>query len=92
MNITSLKPMKGLALVELKKPAEEVSGLIIPVKYKVKESGGRVIAVHPDLDVKIGEEIIFSDLKDSDIFEQDGNEYCLVREQSIIAVVEGGLE
>jgi len=74
-------------------------GLFIPDSAKEKPQEGQVVAVGNGkkteegkiiaLDVKVGDRILFGKYSGSDI-KLDGEEYMIMREDEILAVLEGG--
>ena len=74
-------------------------GIIIPDSAKEKPQKGEVVAVgkgkHADdgklipLDVQAGDHILFGKYSGSDI-KLDGTEYLIMREDEVLAVLEGG--
>jgi chaperonin GroES len=76
---------------------QKVGGIIIPDSAKEKPQQGKVVAVgagKPDkdgkkmpLDVKAGDTILFGKYSGQEI-KLDGNEYLIMREDEVLAVVE----
>ena len=74
-------------------------GLFIPDSAKEKPQEGQVVAVGNGkktedgkviaLDVKVGDRILFGKYSGSDI-KLDGEEYMIMREDEVLAVLEGG--
>lgn len=74
-------------------------GLFIPDSAKEKPQEGQVVAVGNGkktedgktipLDVKVGDRILFGKYSGSDI-KLDGEEYMIMREDEILAILEGG--
>jgi chaperonin GroES len=79
--------------------ATTAGGLFIPDSAKEKPQEGQVVAVGNGkkteegktipLDVKAGDRILFGKYSGSDI-KLDGQEYLIMREDEVLAVLEGG--
>ena len=93
----TVKPLSDRVLV-LPNPAETTtaSGLIIPDSAKEKPAAGKVIAVGPGgivdgkevvMQVKVGQKVIYSKYAGTEV-KLDGQEYIIVRQNDILAVVE----
>jgi chaperonin GroES len=77
---------------------QKVGGIIIPDSAKEKPQQGKVIAVgagKPDkdgkriaLDVKAGDTILFGKYSGQEV-KVDGDDYLIMREDEVLAVVEG---
>ena len=95
---TNLRPLHDRILVErIEEGEQKVGGIIIPDSAKEKPQQGKVVAVgagKPDkdgkkmpLDVKAGDTILFGKYSGQEI-KIDGNEYLIMREDEVLAVVE----
>jgi chaperonin GroES len=95
---TKLRPLHDRILVErIEEGEQKVGGIIIPDSAKEKPQQGKVVAVgagKPDkdgkkvaLDVKAGDTILFGKYSGQEI-KLDGNEYLIMREDEVLAVVE----
>jgi chaperonin GroES len=94
----SLRPLHDRILVERIEEDEEqkIGGIIIPDSAKEKPQQGKVIAVGAGkadkdgkripLDVKDGDTILFGKYSGQEI-KLDGNEYLIMREDEVLAVV-----
>ena len=93
----ALRPLHDRILVERIEEAEQkVGGIIIPDSAKEKPQQGKVIAVGAGkadkdgkripLDVKDGDTILFGKYSGQEI-KVDGNEYLIMREDEVLAVV-----
>ncbi|MGQ0732945.1 MAG: co-chaperone GroES [Acidobacteriota bacterium] len=93
----ALRPLHDRILVERLEEAEQkVGGIIIPDSAKEKPQQGKVIAVGAGksdkdgkripLDVKDGDTILFGKYSGQEI-KVDGNEYLIMREDEVLAVV-----
>ena len=79
--------------------ATTAGGLFIPDSAKEKPQEGQVVAVGNGkkteegktiaLDVKVGDRILFGKYSGSDI-KLDGEEYMIMREDEVLAILEGG--
>ncbi|MEZ5420227.1 MAG: co-chaperone GroES [Vicinamibacterales bacterium] len=95
---TKLRPLHDRILVErIEEGEQKVGGIIIPDSAKEKPQQGKVVAVgagKPDkdgkkvaLDVKAGDTILFGKYSGQEI-KIDGNEYLIMREDEVLAVLE----
>ena len=98
-----IRPLQDRVLV--KRLEEEVEktkgGIIIPDTAKEKPQQGKVIAVGKGkvndegkvlpLDVKVGDTILFGKYSGQEI-KLDGEEYLIMREDEVLAVLENGAE
>ena len=92
-----LKPLGDRIVIELIE-VEEVSafGIVLPDSAKEKPQEGKVVAVgtgrvlengtRVELDVKEGDKIIFSKYAGTEV-KYEGNEFLIVRENDILAIV-----
>ncbi len=95
----SLRPLHDRILVERLDEDESKSsgGIIIPDSAKEKPQQGKVIAVGNGkkkddgtvvaLDVKAGDRILFGKYSGNDV-KVDDNEYLIMREDEVLAVIE----
>ena len=94
-----LKPLGDRVIVEVLDEEETTfSGIVLPDTAKEKPQRGKVLAVGPGkyedgklvpLDVKKGDRILIGKYSGSEI-KIDGEEYVILREDEILAVVEAG--
>jgi len=93
-----LKPLGDRVVIELVETEEKTaSGIVLPDSAKEKPQEGRIVAVGSGrvldngervaLDVAEGDRIIFSKYAGTEVKYQ-GNEYLILRESDILAVVE----
>ena len=94
----SVRPLHDRIIVErLEEEEQRVGGIIIPDSAKEKPQQGKVIAVGKGriekdgkvtpLDVKAGDKVLFGKYAGQEI-KIDGNEYLIMREDEVLAVVE----
>ncbi|AEM78116.1 chaperonin GroES [Thermoanaerobacter thermohydrosulfuricus] len=92
-----LKPLGDRVVVKVIQ-AEEVTkgGVILPGTAKEKPQQGEVVAVGTgeyidgkkvELEVKVGDRVIFSKYAGTEV-KLDGEEYLLLRESDILAIIE----
>ena len=92
-----LKPLGDRIVIELVETEEKTaSGIVLPDSAKEKPQEGRVVAVGTGrvldngervaLEVAVGERIIFSKYSGTEVKYQ-GQEYLILRENDILAVV-----
>ena len=95
-----IRPLSDRVVVKrLDQEEKTKGGIIIPDSAKEKPQKGEVVAVgkgkHADdgklipLDVQAGDQILFGKYSGSDI-KLDGTEYLIMREDEVLAVLEGG--
>jgi chaperonin GroES len=93
----ALRPLHDRILVErIEEGEQKVGGIIIPDSAKEKPQQGKVIAVGAGkadkdgkripLDVQQGDTILFGKYSGQEI-KVDGNEYLIMREDEVLAVV-----
>lgn len=93
-----LKPLGNRVLLEVIKEEEKtVRGLVLPESAKEKPQTAKVVAVgsgkvledgkRADMDVAVGDKVIFEKYAGSEV-KYEGNEYLVVKDSDIIAVVE----
>jgi len=96
----ALRPLHDRILVQrIEEEEQKVGGIIIPDSAKEKPQQGKVIAVgagKPDkdgkkiaLDVKQGDTILFGKYSGQEV-RVDGEDYLIMREDEVLAVIEGG--
>ena len=91
-----LKPLGDRVIVEvLEEEKSTVSGIVLPDTAKEKPQRGKVMAVGPGryedgklvpLDVKKGDDVVFSKYGGTEVKVSDG-EYLILRESDILAKV-----
>ena len=96
----ALRPLHDRILVQRTEEEEQkVGGIIIPDSAKEKPQQGKVIAVGAGkadkdgkripLDVKEGDTILFGKYSGQEV-RVDGEDYLIMREDEVLAVIEGG--
>jgi len=92
-----IKPLGDRVIIELVEQEEKTAGgIVLPESAKEKPQEGKVIAVGSGkvtdngekvaVEVSEGDNIIFSKFAGTD-FKYEGNEYLIVRENDILAIV-----
>jgi len=95
----NVRPLHDRIIVQrIEEGEQKVGGIIIPDTAKEKPQQGKVIAVglgkakddgkRIALDVKQGDTILFGKYSGQEI-KIDGNEYLIMREDEVLAVIEG---
>jgi len=95
-----IRPLHDRIVVKRLEQQEAMQGgLYIPDSAKEKPQEGEVVAVGNGkkndegkslpMDVKVGDRILFGKYSGSDI-KLDGEEYMIMREDEVLAVLEGG--
>lgn len=92
-----IKPLGDRVVIKIVEREEKTaSGIVLPDTAKEKPQEGEVIAVGPgqyedgkrvELDVKVGDRVIFSKYAGSEV-KYDNVEYLILRESDILAVIE----
>ncbi|WP_042141884.1 co-chaperone GroES [Paucisalibacillus sp. EB02] len=93
-----IKPLGDRVVIELVEQEEKTaSGIVLPDSAKEKPQEGRIVAVGTGrvtdsgervaLEVSEGDRIIFSKFAGTEV-KYDGQEYLILRESDILAVVE----
>ena len=92
-----LRPLGDRIIIELVEVEEKTAfGIVLPDSAKEKPQTGKVVAVgtgrvldngtRVELDVKEGDEIIFSKFAGTEV-KYDGTEYLILRESDVLAVI-----
>ena len=95
----NVRPLRDRVVVKrLEEQEQKIGGIIIPDTAKEKPQQGKVVAVGSGrvtdegkvipLDVKVGDTILFGKYSGTEI-KLEGTEYLIVREEEILAIVEG---
>src|SRR5262245_58093854 len=96
----NVRPLHDRIIVQrLEEGEQKIGGIIIPDSAKEKPQQGKVIAAgngkakddgkRIPLDVKAGDLILFGKYSGQEI-KLDGDEYLIMREDEVLAVLEGG--
>jgi chaperonin GroES len=96
----ALRPLHDRILVQrIEEEEQQVGGIIIPDSAKEKPQQGKVVAVgngkadkdgkRVTLDVKEGDTILFGKYSGQEV-RVDGEDYLIMREDEVLAVIEGG--
>jgi chaperonin GroES len=96
----NVRPLHDRIIVQrIEEGEQKIGGIIIPDSAKEKPQQGKVIAVgngkvnedgkRNPLDVKAGDTILFGKYSGQEI-KIDGEEYLIMREDEVLAVIEGG--
>jgi chaperonin GroES len=95
--MTKIKPLSDRVLLEAIE-ADEISsgGIILPDSAKEKPQEAKVVAVGPgkikngekiEMTVKVGDKVIYSKYSGDEI-KIDGDEYTIIEEDKILAIIE----
>ena len=98
----NVRPLHDRIIVSrIEEGEQKVGGIIIPDSAKEKPMQGKVIAAGSGktkddgkripLDVKAGDKILFGKYSGQEI-KLDGEEYLIMREDEVLAIIEGGTE
>ncbi len=93
-----LKPLGDRVVVKVLEVEEKTeSGIVLPEKAKEKPQEGEVVAVGTgkllddgskvEPEVKVGDKIVYSKFAGNEV-EVDGEEYLIMRQDDILAVIE----
>src|SRR5712691_6056412 len=96
----NVRPLHDRIIVQrLEEGEQKIGGIIIPDSDKEKPQQGKVIAAgsgkvkddgkRTPLDVKSGDLILFGKYSGQEI-KLDGEEYLIMREDEVLAIIEGG--
>jgi chaperonin GroES len=96
----ALRPLHDRILVQrIEEDEQKVGGIIIPDSAKEKPQQGKVVAVGNGkadkdgkriaLDVKEGDTILFGKYSGQEV-RVDGEDYLIMREDEVLAVIDGG--
>ena len=96
----SIRPLHDRIIVQrLEEGEQKIGGIIIPDTAKEKPQQGKVIAAgngkvndegtRVPLDVKAGDLILFGKYTSQEV-KLDGEEYLIMREDEVLAVIDGG--
>jgi chaperonin GroES len=97
MGAKKVKPLADRVVVQPLEDAEQMrGGLYIPDTAKEKPSQGEVVAVGPgkisddgtrlEMDVSVGDKVLYGKYSGTDVT-LDGQEYLILRESDILAIV-----
>ncbi len=92
-----IKPLGDRVIIEAMEPEEKKQGgIIIPDTAKEKPQEGEVVAVGPGkvseagnkvaMEVKKGDKVLYGKYSGTDVT-VDGNEYLIMRESDILAII-----
>lgn len=88
-----IKPLNGRAVIQVEEAKEEtISGIVLPSAAKEKQQVGVVKAVAENTEeftsqLKEGDRVLFEQYSGSTI-EYDGQEFLIIKESDIIAIVD----
>ena len=96
----NVRPLHDRIIIQrIEEGEQKVGGIIIPDSAKEKPQRGKVIAAgngkfnddgkRVPLDVKAGDTILFGKYSGQEI-KLDGEEYTIMREDEVLAIIEGG--
>ena len=97
---TSLKPLGDRVIVKARQKEEMTrSGIVLPDTASEKPQEGSVLAVGPgrvldngkriEMDVKAGDKVLFAKYAGTEV-KLDGEDYLVIREADLLAVVTNG--
>ena len=94
-----LKPLGGRVIVEpIEQEEMTAGGIILPETAKEKPQEGKILAAGPGerdedgkriaMDVKVGDRVLYAKYSGTEV-KVDGNKLLLLKENDILAIVEG---
>lgn len=92
MSEVKIKPLADRVVIEPKEAEEKTaSGLIIPDSAKEKPQKGKIVATGPGtkdekMEVKVGDIVLYGKYAGTEI-SIDGNDYLIMRQSDILAIV-----
>ena len=97
--MSKIKPLADYLLIEpLQKETTLPSGIVIPDTAKEKPQEGRVVEVGPGkqdedgkrigMEIKVGDKVMFKKWGGTEV-KVEGKEMLLVKEEDVLAIVEG---
>lgn len=86
-----LKPLADRIVAQkLEQKTKTASGLYLTPKTQEVPTGAKVVAIGPDVkSVKKGDQIIFKEYVSTEV-KVDGAEYLIIKEEDVLAVLDGG--
>ena len=86
-----LKPLADRIVAQkLEQKTKTASGLYLTPKSQEVPTGAKVVAIGPDVkNVKKGDQIIFKEYASTEV-KVDGVEYLIIKEEDVLAVLDGG--
>lgn len=97
MTIKNLKPLGNRVLIKRIEAKTSKGGILLPDSAKEKPRQGEVLAAGPGkcddqgrlqpLDVKVGDQILFSSYAGSEVKTEEEGEYLILSEEEILGVV-----
>ena len=96
--MASIKPLGDRVLLKvLEAESKTKGGIVLPDTAKEKPQEGEVVAVGKGkvseegkaiaLEVKVGDKVLFAKYSGTEVTTRNGEEYLIVREEDILAVV-----
>lgn len=96
MTKKKIKPLGNRIVIERKEAIATKGGILLPESAKEKPRHGTVIAVGPGktdekgknhpLDVKVGDEVLFSSYAGTE-YKEDLKDYLILSEEDVLAIV-----
>ena len=96
--MAGIKPLGDRVLLKvLEAESETKGGIVLPDTAKEKPQEGKVVAVGKGkscedgtvkpLEVKVGDKVLFAKYSGTEVTTKEGEEYLIVKEEDILAVV-----
>ena len=98
MSVSKIKPLGKRVLVKRAEASATKGGILLPDSAQEKPKQGEVIAVGPGevkndgnvipLDLKVGDRILFGAFAGTEVKTEEDNDYLLMSEEDVLAVIE----
>lgn len=85
--ILSLKPIGKKVLVMLKGCDTEKNGILLPGNEHKLQNQGTIVATPTPSCFAVGQQVIFEEINEDLIFEEEGKKYALIDEEHIMAIL-----
>ena len=96
--VSHIKPLGNRILVKRKETPKSQGGILMPDSAQEKPKEGKVVQVGEGktssqgtlvpMDIQIGDSIIFGPYAGTEVESDNGEEYLLMKEEDVLAVVE----
>lgn len=86
-----LKPLADRVVAQkIEQKTQTASGLYLTPKSQEEPTGAKVVAIGPDVkSVKKGDQIIFKEYSSTEV-KIDKDEYLIIKEEDVLAILDGG--
>jgi chaperonin GroES len=84
--MTKIKPVGRRAVVQRQDAVATKGGILLPDSAQKKPKQGKVLAVGTGLDIKVGDEVIFTSFGGTE-YKMGDDDYLILNEEDILAIV-----